>query len=181
MRYNDPPMKSDTPSAKDSIFFDLERELAMTRKVLERLPEKQYAWKPHVKSMSLGQLAIHVATLPDWIRASLIGDSLDAASAPRPPSQVSGQKELLKIFDTNADALRAAVKDFDPAKYFDTWSFRRGEQIMTSKPRATVYRVWCLNHLIHHRGQLCVYLRLLDVPVPAVYFNSADEQAWVFE
>jgi uncharacterized damage-inducible protein DinB len=174
-------MSTPPPSTAEIIFWDLERELGVTRKVLERIPEKHFTWKPHAKSMSLGQLAIHVATLPDWIRGSLAADFLDAANAPRPPAQVAGSQELLALYDTHAAALREAVQKFNPNEYLATWSFRRGQEVMTSKPRATVYRIWCLNHLIHHRAQLCVYLRLLDVAVPAVYFNSADEPAWVFE
>jgi uncharacterized damage-inducible protein DinB len=173
-------MNSKPESEKDIIFWDLERELAVTRKVLEHLPPEHYGWKPHEKSMSLGQLALHVATLPDWVRTSIGQDTLDAATAPRPPSQIKTRQELLDIFDRNVTALREAVGRFDAAKIGDMWSFRRGEQIMTSQPRATVYRIWCLNHMIHHRGQLCVYLRLLNVPVPTVYFNSADDPTWVF-
>lgn len=169
------------PSEKDIIFWDLERELKVTRKVLEHLPPEHYDFKPHEKSMSLGQLAIHVATMPDWTRASIGQDSLDAANAPPPPSKVKGRDELLEIFDRNVKALREAVGRFDAKKYGDTWSMRRGDQVMTAQPRATVYRIWCLNHMIHHRGQLCVYLRLLNIPVPTVYFNSADDPAWVFE
>jgi uncharacterized damage-inducible protein DinB len=174
-------MAQEQNSAKDAIFWDLDRELKFTRKVLERLPDKDLAWKPHAKSMSLGQLAIHVATLPDWARTALAQDSLDASTAPQPPSNVTSRQQVLDFFDKSAAALRAAVAAFDPAKYFATWSFKRGQQTMTSQSRATVYRTWSLNHLIHHRGQLCLYLRLLDVPVPAVYFNSAEEPTWVFE
>src|SRR5580704_10503785 len=106
-------MNSNASSMKETIFCDLERELKFTRKVLERLPEKHFGYKPHPKSMTLGQLAIHVATLPDWARAALAGDSLDAASAPRPPTDVSGQKQLLEYFDKCAAGLRDAAAVFD--------------------------------------------------------------------
>ena len=162
-------------------FGDVERELAVTRRVLEAVPDAHLSWKPHEKSMSLGQLAIHVAYLPDWARGALASDVLDFASAPRPPKSVTGVRELLEHFDRNAAAFRTALAAFDPAKYRDVWTLRNGDQVFVSKPRPTVYRVWSMNHLIHHRGQLCVYLRLLDVKVPTVYFNTADDPAFVFE
>jgi len=173
-------MNSNPPSPTDIIFWDLERELAVTRKVLEHLPPEHFAWKPHEKSMSLGNLALHVAALPDWARGAIGEDGLDAATVPRPPADVKSRKDLLDYFDRNVTALRDVVGRFDPAKYGQTWTMRNGQQIMTAQPRATVYRVWCLNHLIHHRAQLCLYLRLLNIPVPTVYFNTADDPSWVF-
>jgi uncharacterized damage-inducible protein DinB len=173
-------MSSNTPSTKEIIFWDVDRELAVTRKVLEHLPEEHYNWKPHEKSMSLGKLALHVAAMPDWCRGAIAGDSLDAATAPRPPAELRSRKELLEYFDRNAAAFKEAVGRFDPEQYGKTWEMRNGATVMTAQPRPTVYRIWCLNHLIHHRGQLCVYLRLLNVPVPTVYFNTADDPTWVF-
>jgi uncharacterized damage-inducible protein DinB len=173
-------MSANSPSAKEIIFWDLERELAVTRKVLEQLPQEHYDWKPHEKSMSLAKLALHVATLPDWARGAIAEDGLDAATAPRPPSELKSQKDLLALFDRSAAALREAAGRFDAEKFGQTWTMRSGSTIMTSQPRATVYRVWCLNHLIHHRAQLCLYLRLLNIPVPTVYFNTADDPTWVF-
>lgn len=166
---------------REIAFGDVERELAVTRRVLEAIPDAHLDWKPHKKSMSLGQMALHVAYLPDWARAALAGDVLDFASAPRPPASVKDVRELLEHFDRNAAAFRAAITAFDASKYGDLWTLRNGEQVFVSKPRPTVYRVWSMNHLIHHRGQLCVYLRLLDVEVPTVYFNTADDPAFVFE
>ena len=173
-------MNSNPPSAKEIIFWDLERELAVTRKVLESLPEAHFAWKPHQKSMSLAKLALHVATLPDWARGAIAENGLDAATAPQPPSDLKNRNDLLDLFDRSAAALREAAGRFDAGEYGQTWTMRNGQQVMTSQPRATVYRVWCMNHLIHHRGQLCLYLRLLNIPVPTVYFNTADDPTWVF-
>lgn len=166
---------------KDVIFTDLEREIAVTRKVLERLPAEHFHWRPHEKSMTLGRLAIHVADMPDWIRASLAADELDAANAPRPPATLKDNAELLARFDKNVTAMREAVARFDVANWERTWTMRQGAQVFVARPRPIVYRVWSLNHLIHHRGQLCLYLRLLNVPVPTVYFNTADDPTWVFE
>jgi uncharacterized damage-inducible protein DinB len=168
-------------SLKDVIFGDLEREIAVTRTVLERLPARHFDWRPHEKSMTLGQLAVHVADMPDWIRASLAGDELDAANAPRPPEKLKDNAELLARFDKNVAAMREAVANFDVANWDRTWTMRQGQQVFVTRPRPIVYRVWSVNHMIHHRGQLCLYLRLLNVPVPTVYFNTADDPTWVFE
>jgi uncharacterized damage-inducible protein DinB len=174
-------MNSNSPSPKEIAFNDLDRELTFTRKVLDRLPQEHFKWKAHEKSMSLGQLATHVATLPDWIRVTIAADELDAASAPRPPAELKDRNHLLEIFDAHVTALRPVVEQFDMAKWNHPWSMRRGQQVMVTRPRSYVYRIWCLNHMIHHRAQLCVYLRLLNVPVPTVYFNTADDPTWVFE
>ena len=173
-------MSSDEPSLKGIAFGDLERELAVARTVLERLPEEHYGWKAHEKSMSLGKLALHVADLPGWMTATIAHEELDAASAPRSPAELKDRQQLLDRFDTNALAAREAIARFDMAHFNDPWTMRNGRQVLVTRPRATVYRLWCMNHLIHHRGQLCVYLRLLGVPVPTVYFNSADDPTWVF-
>jgi uncharacterized damage-inducible protein DinB len=174
-------MDSPTPSLKEIAFGDLDRELTVTRTVLERLPPEHYGWKPHGKSMSLGRLALHVAFLPDWIRVTIGHDELDAATSPRPPLDVAGREDLLGHFDRNVAGLRNVIEQFDVAKLNHPWTMRNGSHVMVTRPRAMVYRVWCLNHMIHHRGQLCLYLRLLNVPVPTVYFNTADDPTWVFK
>ncbi len=174
-------MATQNLSAHELIFGDLERELAVTRTVLERLPEDKFAWKPHEKSMNLGRLAMHVATLPDWAKSTIAQDGLDMATAPRPRVEPTDKKDLLAEFDKCANELRAVVKKFDAGRIGDVWTIRNGSHVMASKPKAMIYRVWCMNHMIHHRAQLCLYLRLLNVPVPAVYFNSADEPDWKFD
>jgi uncharacterized damage-inducible protein DinB len=170
-----------TPSPKDLIFGDLDRELAVTRRVLERLPESQFNWRPHERSMSLGQLALHVSDMPDWIRGTFAADEMDAATAPRSPKEMPTSAQLLARFDRNVAAMREAIANFDLARYDDTWTMRNGTEVIVARPRPIVYRVWCLNHLIHHRAQLCVYLRLLNLPVPTVYFNTADEPDFIFD
>ena len=175
------PMTSETSAFHEAAFGDVERELVVTRRVLEAIPSERLCWKPHEKSMSLGQLALHVAYLPDWARGALAADVMDFATAPRPPKSVKDVGELLEHFDRNASTLRQAIADFDPARYGDLWTLRNGDQVFVSKPRPVVYRTWSMNHLIHHRGQLCLYLRLLDAKVPTVYFNTADDPAFVFE
>ena len=163
------------------LFADLERELGVTRKVLAAVPSDKLDWRPHEKSMTLGKLAIHVATLPEWMKDALAHEVLDVAAAPRPPQSVADTQELLKLFDDRAAGLRAAAAAFDPAGWDATWTMKNGEQVFTTQPRSKVYRAWCFNHMIHHRGQLCLYLRLLNVRVPTVYFNTADDPAFVFE
>jgi uncharacterized damage-inducible protein DinB len=172
---------STLPSTKEFAFGDLERELKVTRKVLERLPEKDFGWKPHEKSMSLGRLAMHVATLPQWMLTTLTQDELDFANPPQIRTEPKDHADLLQEFDKHVAAVKAATAHIDDKALQKPWTLRQGEKVLHSSSKATIMRVWCLNHMIHHRAQLCLYLRLLNVPVPAVYFNSADEPQWMFE
>ncbi len=168
-------------SVKDLAFCDIERELATTRRVLERVPEEHFAWKPHEKSMSLQQLAGHVATMPIWCVLTLEDDGLNFTSPPNIPRDFSGREALLKTFDDHAGKFRAALERLEDAGLPQDWTLRNGEQVVYTQSRAYVLRVWCVNHMVHHRGQLCLYLRMLNVPVPAVYFNSADEPEMKFD
>jgi uncharacterized damage-inducible protein DinB len=161
--------------------IDLDRELRVTRKVLERLPENQFDWKVHEKSMSLGRLAMHVATLPQWLHGTLAEDELDLSTPPQLPTEAKDRATLLRTFDDGAKLATDALAQLDEPAMLQTWTMRHGEKVLYAAPRAVVARVWCVNHLIHHRAQLCVYLRILGEPVPAVYFNSADEPEWVFD
>jgi uncharacterized damage-inducible protein DinB len=113
--------------------------------------------------------------------ATLAADELDTASAPRMPREYKDVPELLGHFDKGVVQLREAVARFDMADWEKPWSMRNGEQVIVTKPRPFVWRVWCVNHMVHHRGQLALYLRLLDVPVPTIYFNTADDPKFVFE
>jgi len=166
---------------KQTVFFDLERELRVTRAVLAAIPESRFDWKAHPKSMSLGQLALHVANLVDWMRLTLDRDVLDVSGAPSGKMDITTTAELLARFDGRVSALREVVDTFDISQYYNDWSLRRGENVVVTRPREKVWRLFSINHMIHHRGQLCVYLRLLDLPVPTVYFNTADNTAMIFE
>jgi uncharacterized damage-inducible protein DinB len=166
---------------KEIAFGDLERELNVTRKVLERLPEKEFGWKPHEKSMNLGRLAMHVATLPQWMVTTLEQDSLDMSQPPQIRNEAKNLVDLLQEFDKHATAVKAAMAKIDDAGLQRPWSLRQGEKVLHTKTKSQILRVWCINHMVNHRGQLCVYLRLLNLPVPAVYFNSADEPDWKFD
>jgi uncharacterized damage-inducible protein DinB len=172
---------STAASIKDVAFGDLERELNVTRKVLQRLPEKDFGWKPHEKSMSLSRLAMHVATLPQWMVTTLEQDYLDMSNPPQIRTEPKDHADLLQEFDKHAAAVKAAMAKIDDAALQRPWSLRQGEKVLHTKSKAMILRQWCINHMVHHRAQLCLYLRLLNVPVPAVYFNSADEPEWTFE
>jgi uncharacterized damage-inducible protein DinB len=166
---------------KDLAFCDVERELAATRSVLERVPEEHFAWKPHEKSMSLMQLAGHVATMPIWCVLTLEHDGLNFTSPPHIPRDFSSRDSLLQVFDEHAAKFREALARLDDADLQRTWALSNGEQVVYTQSKAYVLRVWSVNHMVHHRGQLCLYLRLLNVPVPRVYFNSADEPEMKFD
>ncbi|HEY7087684.1 MAG TPA: DinB family protein [Tepidisphaeraceae bacterium] len=175
-------MPSHSTSAKDFAFLDVDREIRITRRVLERLPEDRFSWKVHAKSMSLGRLAMHVANIFQWAMDTVERDGFDMAGPPPPMrNDPAGLDDLLKTFDEKSAAFKSALARADDAALAGPWSLRKGTQVLFSNSRASVLRIWCLNHLVHHRAQLCVYLRILNVPVPAVYFNSADEPDWVFE
>ncbi len=174
-------MGNSEQSMKEVAFCDLDRELATTRRVLERVPEEYFDWKPHEKSMSLRDLAGHVATMPIWLLLTVEQDGLDFTSPPNIPRDFSSREGLLKTFDDNATKFRVAMAGLGDEALGQTWTLKNGEQVMYTAPRAYVLRVWCVNHMVHHRGQLCTYLRMLNVPVPAVYFNSMDEPEMKFE
>jgi len=174
-------MEFDNNAGKQIAFSDLERELSITRTVLEHQPEERFDWKVHEKSMSLGRLAFHTAELPNWMAVTLAQDELDAANAPRPPAGANDRTQLLTRFDANVAELHKAVERFDMANWDKPWTMRKGQQVLVTRARSFVFRVWGLNHMIHHRAQLCVYLRLLNVAVPTVYFNTADDPTWRFE
>jgi uncharacterized damage-inducible protein DinB len=162
------------PSLQNSLSQELKRELALTRRLLERVPSDKFDWQPHPKSMKLGTLASHMANLVGFLQMSLQGPETDMATVQFPPSPTETD-EVLRRFDINAENIHKALADVDDATFHDMWTMRRGEQVFMTMPRTAVARVLVLNHLIHHRGQMSVYLRLLDIPVPAIYGGSADE------
>jgi uncharacterized damage-inducible protein DinB len=164
-----------TPLKQDAL-GDLEHELATTRRVLERLPEEQFAWKPHEKSMSLGRLASHVVNLVQWQTITLQSEELDLGSGPPPADEgPASRAALLSTFDANVAALKEALAKASEPDLRQVWTLRMGEKVLLRMPRLAVLRTMCLSHMINHRGQLCVYLRLLGVPVPAIYGPSAGE------
>lgn len=156
---------------------EFDQEMALTRKVLARVPEDRLAWRPHPKSWTMAELATHVAWIGAWTSATLQMDELDLASpaAPPNPKPVGSQADLLALFDGMLEVARPALKGADADCLVKPWSLRAGDQVFFTLSRGAVLRTFVLNHLIHHRGQLEVYLRLNDVPLPALYGPSADE------
>jgi uncharacterized damage-inducible protein DinB len=155
---------------------EFDQEMANTRRVLERVPEDQIGWKPHEKSMTLGRLATHVAELAGWAAFFLKGEFLDLAAMDYKPHVASSRQELLELFDSNVAESRAAIEATEDPAFRELWTLRKGDHVIFTLPRVAVMRSMLLNHLIHHRGQLTVYLRLTGIPVPGLYGPSADEQ-----
>jgi uncharacterized damage-inducible protein DinB len=158
------------------LLSELERESASTARMLERVPREKFEWRPHAKSMSLGQLAWHIATIPQTIGRLVAAGEFDVVNA-RPAGQPAADADLVGEYQRNVQALRAQVGGFDDDAAKAPFKLRRGEQVLQTIPKIAVLRNIFMNHSIHHRGQLSVYLRLLDVPVPAMYGTSADETA----
>lgn len=157
---------------------EFDHECANTRKTLERIPEHKPGWRPHAKSWTLIELATHLANLPVWTGHTLNADTLDLAplaGAPPRVTQAQSQEEVLARFDKNVADARATIAATEGAVYFQPWSLLMGGKVVFTMPRIAVLRSFVLNHSIHHRGQLTVYLRLNDVPVPGLYGPSADE------
>lgn len=158
----------------DTLLPEYDHEMATTRKLLERVPDDKLAWRPHAKSFSLGELATHVATIPVWGEMTLDRNELDATTGQRPELPASAV-DLVARFDGHAAKTRAALAGRTDGELMAMWSLKRDGKVIFSMPKAIVWRSFVVNHLIHHRGQLSVYLRMLDVPVPSIYGPSADE------
>jgi len=154
---------------------ELEREAATTRRLLELVPEDRLAWKPHPKSMSLGQLALHVATIPGGVSGMVGRDVVDLEGMNMEQAAAETPAQILRAFEESLAGARDFLGGLDAARAAATWRVVRGPREIMAMPRAVAVRAILLNHWYHHRGQLGVYLRLLDVPLPAVYGRSADE------
>ena len=162
----------------EALLPEFDHEMANTRKTLERLPEDKLTWKPHEKSMTIGELAAHLATISSWTIPTIHEDALDIAPAGEPlyqPSPAHSRTGVLDMFDTNVQAARAAVAETMDKHLLQPWTLLFGGQAVFTLPRITVLRSMIMNHSIHHRAQLGVYFRLNDIPVPAIYGPSADE------
>jgi uncharacterized damage-inducible protein DinB len=159
-----------------SLLQELDMEMPNTRKTLERIPDKP-EWKPHPKSTSLGQLAQHLAEIPTWAVRSIELDEFDLSppGAPYSPPAPGTREQILKTFDKNVAAARASLNATDDDHLMQPWTLKMGGKIVLTMPRAAVLRNFVLNHNVHHRAQMGVYLRLNDVPVPSIYGPSADE------
>lgn len=164
----------------DYLLPEFDQEMANTRRVLANVPDGRFDWKPHTKSFTMGALASHVATLPGWAVNTVEADSLDIAPPGQPPMKMptaNSQKELLEMFDKNVSDARKAVSTASDELLAKPWSLLAGGRALFTMPKIAVIRSFVMNHGIHHRAQLGVYLRLNDIPVPGVYGPSADDTA----
>jgi uncharacterized damage-inducible protein DinB len=161
-----------------SLLPEFDQEMANTRKTLERVPDDKFAWKPHPKSGAMGWLAGHLANLPYWAVMALKQDSLDVAPAGGPPfklPETKNRKQVLEVFDQNVADARQGIAAATDSQLMQPWSLLKTGQTIMTMPKVVVLRSFVLNHMIHHRAQMGVYLRLNDLPVPSIYGPSADE------
>jgi uncharacterized damage-inducible protein DinB len=162
----------------DALLPEFDQEVATTRKCLARIPDDKFSYKPHPKSFDMGSLAMHIATMLEWGVLTLQSESFDYAPVggePYVPPVAKTNAELLAMYDKNAAGFRAALAAADNEAMMTPWSLLGGGKTMFTMPRVAVVRGMIFNHIVHHRGQLSVYLRLCDIPVPAIYGPSADE------
>ena len=162
---------------KDTLLPEFDHEMGTTRRLLERVPPAHFGWAPHPRSRTLGELAAHLANIPHWAQIACETSQFDAAAAgaaARPPVPQS-VAELLTRFDENVAAARARLGEQTDASLAAPWTLKQGAHQIFTMPKSAVLRGFVLSHLIHHRGQLTVYLRLRDVPLPAIYGPTADE------
>lgn len=157
----------------ESFIAELQHEAATTRKMLERVPQDKLTWKPHEKSRTLGEVASHIAHLPGVFIATLAREEFDRNEYQ--PGTTGSTAGIVATFDRNIAAAFATLPTLTMEQLLGTWRYKYGERVIFEMPRLAVLRAMGLNHLIHHRGQLSVYLRLLNVPLPPVYGPTADE------
>lgn len=155
---------------------ELKQEGTSTKRILERVPEDKFDWKPHEKSMTLGRLASHVAELPGFLNSILTMDELDFAKGHYKPSFTKTPEELMQVFQQKLDEVVQTLENTSDEKMQQNFTLLSGGHVIASVPRMIAVRSMALNHIIHHRGQIAVYLRLLDIPVPGMYGPSADER-----
>jgi uncharacterized damage-inducible protein DinB len=163
---------------RDALLPEFDQEMANTRKMLERVPDGKWGWKPHPKSFSMGDLAAHIMNLPGWMVDTIEKDSFDFAPVDGPKyvmPTAKSNKELLEKFDQFVAAARKALAGADNDHLMKPWSLKAGGNALFTMPRVVCIRGFVMNHAVHHRGQLSVYLRLNDIAVPGMYGPSADD------
>lgn len=168
--------KEQTMSLGQILAAELTQEAISTRKMLERLPADKLAWKPHEKSMTTERLAGHIAEMLTWTGVTLGNDELDFSKFDYTPKVYTDSADLVADFDKNIAEAVEILNNTPNETFHENWTMRNGEQIYFTMPKIAVMRGFVLSHIIHHRGQLSVYMRLLDIPVPSIYGPSADEQ-----
>jgi uncharacterized damage-inducible protein DinB len=164
-------------SFADAFLPEFDNEMKTTRAILERVPFEDPSWKPHPKSTSIGSLASHVAGLAGFGTAIVTQQEINMAPKEGPPpvmAQYTTSAELLSAYDANVASTRAGITALQEADLMTPWTLKNGDHVVFTLPRASVIRTLMMNHIIHHRGQLSVYLRLNDVPLPSIYGPTAD-------
>jgi uncharacterized damage-inducible protein DinB len=168
--------KEQVMSLGQILMAELKHEAISTRKMLERIPADKLGWKPHEKSMTLEQLAGHIVNMFSWTSVTLKQDELDFAKSDYKPRSYTQASELVADFDKNIEDAFETLSNISDRQMAEAWTLRNGEKIHFTMPKKATMRFFVINHIIHHRGQLSVYLRLLDVALPSVYGPTADEQ-----
>lgn len=163
-------------SESKSLLAELKRESANSRTMLQRLNSESYNWKPHEKSYTLLALAQHIANLPVWVQYIVKQDEYDILNPIANADGITSVPALIEFFDKRIEEADAILNSVTDEQLNLPWTFRRGEHIVSTMPKKIALRFIVLNHIVHHRGQLSVYLRLLDIPVPGMYGPSADER-----
>lgn len=161
----------------DAVLMEMEQEAQATRRLLERVPEGKLSWKPHPKSFSLGQIALHVAQLPGAISTMAAQEVFELPQFQQ--KEAENRAEILQTFERSLSTAREVLSQMDDQRLMGTWTLQNQGQALMSMPRAALLRTIMLNHFYHHRGQLCVYLRLLNVPLPSIYGPTADENPFL--
>ena len=159
----------------DPILAELAHEGATTRRLLERLPQDRLAWQPHQKSMTLGRLATHIAEIPGWVGSIVEKDEFDLGASGYVPPTLGSVAEIIAMFDKSVAMATETLKRQSNDRLLAKWRFKKNGQLLMEMPRLGMIRSFLMNHLIHHRGQLSVYLRLQNVPLPSIYGPTADE------
>lgn len=162
-------------SLSDAFSGELQYEAATTRKCLERIPETAFDWKPHEKSMAMMRLAAHIAEMFGWVKDTIEKSELDFATTEYKPFEPKTTAELVEFLDKSIAEAGESLKGVSDETMLEHWKMRNGEQVFFDMPRIAALRGFILKHIVHHRGQLSVYLRLNDIPVPPIYGPSADE------
>ena len=159
----------------DPVLAELAHEAATTRRLLDRVPERHLAWKPHEKSMTLGRLATHIAEIPGWVGSIVEKDEFDIGAGGYVPPTIDRVPEIVAMFDRSVAAATETLKRQSNDRLLAKWQLKKKGQLVVEMPRMGMIRTLLMNHLIHHRGQLSVYLRLQNVALPSIYGPTADE------
>lgn len=159
-----------------SLVAEFQHESDNSRRMLERVPDEHFSWKPHEKSYSLHHLAMHIAQMAGWAKVTIEQDELDFSKQEFEWPEVNSTRQLMELFEKHREEAIASLQQVTDEELMKPWTLRNGPQVFFTMPKIVVLRSMVFNHIIHHRGQLSVYLRLLNVPLPGIYGPSADEQ-----